>query len=136
MAARGKKKKDDIPTDRQCFRHWVELRDLRDGTVRDLPVKVFQRILLVAKNKTVPADAPPEISLEVQDIGRVWKASGLEDLSRQLREQYPDGAFERTLKCVRDPEAEERRESALNALMQILVEVMVRQILEERQTKT
>jgi hypothetical protein len=45
------KKKDDLPIDRQCFRYWVELRDLRDGTVRELPVTVFQRTLLVAKNK-------------------------------------------------------------------------------------
>jgi hypothetical protein len=104
--------------------------------VRELPVKIFQRILLVAKNKADPPEAPPEISIEVQDIGRVWKASDLEDLSRQLREQYLDGVFERTLKCVRDREAEERRESALNALVQILAEVTVREMLEEKQTKT
>jgi hypothetical protein len=78
-----------------------------------------------AQNNTLP-----EISIEVQDIGRVWKASDVQDLSRQLRELYPDGAFERTLKCVRDPEAEERRESALNELAQILVEAGVRRMLE------
>ena len=77
-----------------------------------------------------------EISIEVQDIDRVWKASDVEDLSRQLREQYPDGAFERTLKCVRDPEAEERRENALNQLIQLLAEVTVREMLEEKRTKT
>ena len=133
--ARGKKtKKDDIPTDRQCFRHWVELRDLHDGTVRELPVKVFQKIVLVAKDRYNVRKVPPEISLEVQDIGRTWKASNIEDLRRQLREQYPDGAFERTLKCVRDPEAEERRESALNELARIFVDVAVREILAERKT--
>ena len=56
--ARGKKKKDDIPPDRQCFRHWVELRDLRDGTVRELPVKVFQKILLATKKNAAPPKEP------------------------------------------------------------------------------
>jgi hypothetical protein len=41
--------KDDTPVEKQHFRHWVELRDLRDDTVRELPITVFQRIVLVEK---------------------------------------------------------------------------------------
>lgn len=45
--------------------------------------------------------------MHVQDGSRTWVAVDLEDLSTQLRGQYPDGTFERTLRSERDLEAEE-----------------------------
>jgi hypothetical protein len=75
----------DLPVNRQCFRQWVELRDLRDDTVRELPVTVFKRILLVAKKKAATHEAAPEIRLRVQDVGRIWEASDLKDLARILK---------------------------------------------------
>ncbi len=124
-------KEDDTPIEKQHFRHWIELRDLRDDTVRALPVTIYQRIALVAKKKGVKPDTSPAIRLEVQDAGRTWEALDLEDLARQLREHYLDGAFKRTLKCERDPAAEERYRSALNGLAQILAEVVVREMLDK-----
>ena len=53
------------------------------------------------------------------------------DLRAQLREKYPDAVFERTLHYVRDREAEERPEEALNGLVQLLAERVVEQALEE-----
>ena len=97
-------------------------------------VAVFQTIALVSKNKSDELEKPPEISLEVQDVGRVWKASSVEQLATQLREAYPDGVFVRTLKCERDLEAEQRRRTALNSLIELLAEVTVRRMLEEGPT--
>jgi hypothetical protein len=59
------------------------------------------------------------------------EAKDLDDLRAQLREKYPEGAFERTLHYVRDPEAEERRERALNGLIELLAERVVEQMIEE-----
>lgn len=112
------------------FRHWVQLRDLRNNSVRDLPITVFQRIALVEKKGATP-DTSPEISLEVQDAERTWKASDLEDLARQLRKHYPDEAFQRTLKWERDLASEKRHQEALDGLMQLLAEVVVREMLEK-----
>jgi hypothetical protein len=134
-AKRKSKKSTDTPREEWCFRHWVELRDLRDDTVRVLPVAVFQRIALVSKSKSHALEKPPELCLEVQDVGRVWKASSVDHLATQLREAYPDGVFVRTLKCERDREAEEKRRTALDSLAEILAEATVRRMLEDGPTK-
>jgi hypothetical protein len=131
------KKKDDTPIERQVFRYWVELRDLRDGTVRELPVSFVQRILLTTKRKgkdkaggkTDAQEAPPEIRVRVQDADRIWDARDRDDLARQLREAYPDGAFERTMKCERDLVAEERHWSAMEELMRVIARAAVRKAL-------
>lgn len=130
-AKRKSKKNTAALRDERCFRHWVELRDLRDDVVRVLSVAVFQRIALVSKSKLDEPEQSPQISLRVQDVGRVWEASSVEDLAAQLREAYPDGVFVRTLKCERDLEAEARRRTALNNLIEVLAEATVRQMLEE-----
>lgn len=120
------KKKDDRPIEKQLFRYWVELRDLRDDTTRELPITFIKRISLATKRK---ADAqelpPPELRLQVQDIERTWEASDIDDLARQLREPYPDGTFERTLKRERDLAAEERYWSAIEELARILARAAV-----------
>ncbi len=119
MSHRGKKTQtNDQPKGEHCFRHWVESRDLRDDSVRTLPVTAYQNIFFGGKKNT--PERPPEQVIRVEDVGRVWEAPNLEDLSRQLREQYSDGAFQRTLKRERDFKTEERRRTALNELIQIL----------------
>jgi hypothetical protein len=133
------KKKDDTPIERQMFRYWVELRDLRDGTVRELPVSFVQRILLTTKRKgkgkekvggtTDTQEPPPEIRVRVEDADRIWDARDRDDLARQLREAYPDGVFERTMKCERDLAAEERYWSAMKELIRIIARAAVRKAL-------
>jgi len=135
--------KDDTPIDRQIFRYWVELRDLRDRSVRELPAKVVQRILLATKGKRErrgetepdPPERPSEIRIVVQDIDRTWEALDKDDLSRQLRERYADGVFERSLKCQRDPEAEERHWAATKELIRIIARATVRRMLAEEAAK-
>jgi hypothetical protein len=42
---------------------------------------------LVPISQGRPKEEPPKISLRVQDVGRVWEASSIEDQAAQLREQ-------------------------------------------------
>lgn len=132
------KKKGDTPIERQVFRYWVELRDLRDDTVRELPVTFVQRILLTERRKSKSKDKndaqepPPEIRVRVQDAGRTWDSSDREDLARQLRERYPDGVFERALKCERDLAAEEKHWSATKELIRILARAAMRRAVAEK----
>jgi hypothetical protein len=119
------KKKDDTPIEKQLFRYLVELRDLRDETTRTLPITFVKRILLASKNKTGAQEPPPELRLRAEDGGRIWDASDVEDLARQLREHYPDGKFERTLKRERDFAAEERYWSATEGLARIIARAAV-----------
>lgn len=49
----------------------------------------------------------------------------------RLRDKYPDAAFKRTLHTMRDHEAEERRERALNGLISILAKRIVDDLIAE-----
>jgi hypothetical protein len=51
----------------------LEIHDLWDGTARDLPVAVFQRILLTAKNRAVLQNTSPDVPLEIQHAERTLK---------------------------------------------------------------
>ena len=115
---------------KQFFRHWIEVRDIRDGTVHQLPVTVFQRLLLVAKSKQTVEERSPDIRLRVQDLGGDWEVKDLAELSLRLRDRYPDGTFERVLKCERDTEEEEKHRSAMDALVELLAEIAVRELLK------
>lgn len=117
------KRKDEVPADQQHFRYWVELRDLRDGATRDLPMTCVRKILLVPKVKE--EDTPSRLEIHVQDGTRTWVAADLNDLSAQLRGQYPDGAFERTLSRERDLAAEQRYRAAMDELIRILARAVV-----------
>jgi hypothetical protein len=58
------------------------------------------------------------------------RAKSLDDLATQLRERFPDEAYERRLRRERDREAEERRADAMNKLIDILVEAVVKEAAE------
>jgi hypothetical protein len=60
-----------------------------------------------------------------QDDEETWEASDFDELRTRLRDRYPDTAFECTLHFVRDHEAEERRESALDGLISLLAKKVV-----------
>jgi hypothetical protein len=62
---------------------------------------------------------PNEQILSVQDGMTTHEANCLEQLAGQLREAYPDGSFERTLRCERDRAAQERHSDAINELARI-----------------
>ena len=57
----------------------------------------------------------------------------LDDLAAQLRQKYPDEAYERTLHRKRDHETEQRRAEAMNGLIEILAKSVAEQLLREGQ---
>ncbi len=122
-------KKNHTAAERQVFRYWVELRDLRDGSVRDMPLTCVTKIFLPTK-KGAPS-RPNQVELRVEDGSHTWIAADVSDLSVQLRTQYPDGVFERALKSERDFPAEEKREAAIQGLIEVLARGAVDELLKE-----
>ena len=114
---------------KEIFRYWVEIRELASGTVRTLPLNGVRKICLKRGKKNEPP-MPDEDVLQLQDGAEPWEAKDLDELRVRLREKYPDAAYERTLHYVRDRKAEERRERALNGLMDIIVKAVVDEMLE------
>jgi hypothetical protein len=115
---------------KEIFRYWVEIRELASGTVRTLPLTGVRKICL-KRGKKNELPTPDEDVLQLQDGAESWEAKDLDELRMRLREKYPNAAFERTLHFVRDREAEERRERALNGLMDIIVKAVVERLIEQ-----
>ncbi len=113
--------------DEQIFRYWVEVRDLTNGSVLSLPLSAFARIHIPRKKNE--AQRPREEILRLQDGSAILEATSLDDLAAQLRQKYPDSGYERTLHRERDREAEERRAEAMNQLIRIIAEAVVRDTL-------
>lgn len=111
-------------SDKKIFRYWVEIRELANGAVRKLPLSAVRLICLKRGKKNEPS-LPNRELLRLQDGDETWEASDFEELKTRLRDKYPDAAFERTLHYVRDHEAEERCETALNGLISILAKSVV-----------
>jgi hypothetical protein len=113
----------------EIFRYWVEIRDLGEDSTRKLPLKALTRIHIPTRKGE--AQQPNEQILTVEDGLTTHEASSLDQLARQLREAYPDGSFERTLRCERDTAAEERHANAINELARIFAHATVRQFLRD-----
>jgi hypothetical protein len=129
----GRKKKKNgaetaLPRE-HIFKCWVEIRNLNDGATRTLPLSVLTVIALVPRERE--AQYPNKQVLRLKDDAVTLEAENLEDLANQLRERYPDGAYERTIHCQRDLGAEERRANALNGLTDMLVKAVVDDLLRE-----
>lgn len=122
----------------RVYRHTVEIRDLRDGTVRHIPLRGYVAIQLKTGNSSMGRKSParPEpMPNAVPKKRQYWKLeddlhghqeiTDAEDLKVRVRERYPDEFFERRLIIVRDREAEERHASAMRGLLQIIAESAV-----------
>jgi hypothetical protein len=114
----------------QIFRYWVEIRELATGSIRTHPLTGVVKICLAKRKKNEPP-IPNEELLQLNDGVETWEAKNLDELAARLREKYPDAAFERTLHYERDREAEDRRERALNGLMDLLAKAAVDEMIEE-----
>jgi hypothetical protein len=121
---------DDRPESQRIYRSWVEIRDLRDGSARTLPLRVVGLVYLGGKCGDPPT--PDEQVLRLQDGATVIEATDIEALATQLRKMYPDGTHERRLHCARDLEAEHRHQDALHSLIDLLAKVAVNNILREQ----
>src|SRR3984885_126428 len=117
MRKTKKKSSAELPDSEQIFRYWVEVRDLTNGSVLNLPLSAVARIHIPRKKNE--AQRPREEILRLQDGSVILEAISLDDLAAQLRQKYPDSGYERTPHRERDREAEERRAEAMNQLNRI-----------------
>jgi hypothetical protein len=108
----------------------IEVRDLKSGSVRKLPLTAVRLVCLKRGKKNEPL-LPDRELLRLQDDEETWEADTFDELKIRLRDKYPDAAFERTLHTMRDHEAEQRRESALNELISILAKRVVDDLIAE-----
>ena len=113
----------------QVFRYWVELRDLENGSTRNLPLTAIAKIHIPRKRNE--AQRPSEEILQLHDNPVIIEATNLDELAAQLRQKYPDEAYERTLHRERDHEAEQRRADAMDGLIEILAKSVAEQLLRE-----
>jgi PAS domain-containing protein len=120
----------DRPENQQRYRYWVEIRDLRDGSVRNLPLHA-QRLVHLSRKRGEPPH-PDQQLLRLQDDNTVIEAQGLDALATQLRSRYPDETHERRLHWERDREAEQRYANALDALSELVVEACMNDLLPEQ----
>jgi len=125
-------KDHDRPENQRRYRYWVEIRDLRDGSVRTLPLHALRLVHLSRKRGEPPQ--PDEQLLRLQDDSTVIEAKNLRTLAKQLRNRYPDETHERRLHWERDLEAEQRYADALDSLTELLVEAAVNDVLSEQGT--
>ena len=128
MGRKGSKSPSADKKAEHLFRYWVEIRDLSSGTVRQLPLIAVKKIPLIRRGKEEPP--PAEECLQVTDGTSRIEAATFDDLTRELRERYPDESYERTLHSERDEEAERRRAAALDALLEILVQAALKDLSE------
>jgi len=89
------------------------------------------RLVCLKRGKKNEPPLPDREVLRLQDDKETWEAETFDELRTRLRERYPDAAFARTLHYVRDHEAEERRERALNGLISILAKRVVDDLIAE-----
>jgi len=123
-------KAKERPESQRIYRYWVEIRDLRDGSVRALPLHVLRLVHLGGRKGDPPK--PDDHILRLEDDSTVIEANDLDELAAQLRRRYPDATHERRLHWERDHEGEERRAHALQSLIELLARAAVDDILNER----
>jgi hypothetical protein len=127
MPSRRKNRRDrDLPESAQMFRYFVDLRDLRDGSARAVPLRTEVKFHIPTRKNERPG--PSEEVLQTQDGATTLEAMTFDDLVTQLRHECPDGEYERTLRRERDHEAEH----AMNDLMRLVAEAAVKKHLRER----
>jgi hypothetical protein len=123
-------KAKERPESQRMYRYWVEIRDLRDGSVRALPLHVLRLVHLTGR-KGDPQRPDAQV-LRLEDDNTLIEAKDLDELAAQLRGRYPDATHERRLHWERDLEAEQRYASALQSLMELLARTAVNDILREQ----
>jgi hypothetical protein len=110
-----REKGHELPETKRVFRRWLEIRDLKTGSVRQLPLNAVTKIHIPRK-KNEP-QRPSEEFLSLVDGAEAREAKNLDDLVGELRQRYPDGTYELTLHRERD----RQREEAMNRLAEILL---------------
>jgi hypothetical protein len=122
-------KKDSITKSDHVYRHEIELLDLASGIARRVSLHAVRVIPLPTKKRRA-VSSPREV-LRFKDGDFEIEAETFESFRSRLREQYPDDRYKRRLPAWRDLEAEERRATALDGLIDILVEAVIEDLHKE-----
>lgn len=131
MPSRRKDRKDrDLPESAQIFQYFVDLRDLRDGSTRAVPLRTVVKFHIPTRKNERPGTS--EEVLQIQDGATTLKAKTFDDLVTQLRHEYSDGEYERTLRRERDYEAAH----AMIDLMALVANAVAKKCLRERSGRT
>jgi hypothetical protein len=123
----------DVPENKQIFRCWIEILELKTGLKRELPLKGIRKVYIPRKKKH--PSKPDEELLLLEDGETEIEAKDLNELAAQLRQRYPDTEYERRLFKVRDREAERRYADAMNGLIDIIAKAAVDDYLREDAAK-
>ena len=107
------------------FRYWVELRDLRDGSLRTLPLHAATHVHIPTKKGE--QQRPGHERLQLEDGSSPFEASTFEELVVRLAIKYPDHLYERTLRRERDFQAEHAMDELARLIARAAVEKWVRE---------
>jgi hypothetical protein len=110
----------------RIYQYWIEVRELKNGAIRILPLKAFRRISLAKRCETPPAT---EEILRIEDGAATIEVKSFEELVAELRRKYPDSEYERTVHMKRDREAEVRGDEAMNGFIEIIAQSTVKDLL-------
>ena len=122
------KRDKKLPGSEQTFQYWVEVLELKNESVRILPLNAVAEILIPRKKSE--AQKPTAEILQLKDGSATLEARSLGAVATQFRERNSDEAHERILRRKRDREAEERRANAVNMLVETLAEAVVKKAAE------
>lgn len=103
-----------------CFKYWIEVRALIDGSIRKLPLRTVIHLKIPTKKaKSVPQSRE---CLQIEDDAAPIEGETWEELVAKLRERYPDHSFERRVHRERDLDAEH----AMSELVKLLARSAMR----------
>jgi hypothetical protein len=111
-----------------CFKYWIEVRNLIDGTMRELPLRTAIHLKVPTRKGHSPP--PSRELLRIEDGVEPMEGETWEELVEKLRARYPDGSFERRLKRERDLKAEH----AMNDLAKLVAKSAMRKLSESTAT--
>jgi len=107
------------------FRYWVELRDLRDGSLRTLPLHSVIHVHIPTKKRE--EQRPGRECLQLEDGSSPLEAPTFEELVAQLAVKYPDHLYERRLRRERDFQAEHAMDELARLIARAAVEKWMRE---------
>lgn len=90
----------DLPRSLQMFQHFVDIRDVWNGSTRTLTLHRVVNLFLPTKKGVEPKPSEEHMRLEGDAIS--LEAKTFDELVVQLRRKYPDGVYERVLRSERD----------------------------------
>lgn len=116
----------DLPKSLQMFQHFVDVRDLRDGSTRTFKLLKVVSLFLPTKKGVEPR--PSEELLRLECDATSLEAKTFDELIIQLRQKYPDEVYERVLRSERDYQSEQ----AMHDLFRVFAAAALKRLMREK----